>query len=426
MMAFGFSPSFCVKRSCCALLGNSKETDCPNGVAEVVRLPAPELSRVRLRIFCLLQVALILSTAILSWNHASAADDAQANSEQQDARYRALVQQLGDEQFSVRERAMTQLIEIGVPARAALVEGRRQADREIRYRCERILSIVEELSFQRRLTAFASGKSDGHDLPGWERFRASFGDNADTRALFVQMQEAESELMKAVENGPQGVARAAEARCLALQQTQRSRGQPTSLGSLAALLFAVNEADANLGMQAASMMFALCRQPLVNNAMSDRSKGKILRKMVGSWIEKSEGWLAYQTLLLAMQYDLKEGLVPAEKILKNPAEQPFAKQQAILAVAKLGDKSYVDRLEPLLGDATRCSARRIKNVTYETQVRDVALAAILLLEGQDPKKFGFDRFQENPTTAFSTTTIGFANNDSRDKAFEKYHEFKKS
>ncbi len=370
---------------------------------------------------------LLLLTVFLSWCRTGSGDDNMAEPEDRFAECMTLIQQLGDEQFAVRERAMTQLIEIGLPAREALQEGRQHADREIRYRCERIMSMVEELDFQRRLTSFSAGRSDGHDLPGWERYRERFGDNAEIRALFVEMQEAESELMVAIENGPQGVSRAADTRCLVLQQAQRAGRQSTSLGSITALLFAVSEADVNLSMQTSSMLYTLCRQPTMNDAMSDRAKGKILRKMLGNWIENSQGWASYQTLFLAMQYDLKEGLIPAEKLLKNPGEQPYARQQAILTVTKLGDgkdDKYVELLETLLEDTARCTAHRINNVTYETQLRDVALVAILIMKKQDPKKFGFDRIQMNPSTSFSTSTVGFENDDTRKKVFKKYEEFK--
>jgi hypothetical protein len=366
---------------------------------------------------------LLFATSLL-WGRTCPGDDGAPQPADRYAECALLVHQLGDEQFSVRERATTRLIEIGLPARKALQEGREHADREIRYRCERILSIVEELDFQRRLASFSAGRSDGHDLPGWDRYRERFGDDNEVRALFVEMQEAESELLQAIEDGARGLPRAVYTRCFVLQQTERSGGRSTSLGSIAALLFAVGEATVKLDMQTSSALYTLCGKPAMSEAMTDRSKGKILRKMLGQWIERSEGWAAYQTLFLAMQYDLKEGLVPAEKLLKNPGEQPYARQQAILTVTKLGDDSYVELLESLLEDAARCTAHRVNNVTYETQIRDVALVAILILKKQDPKSFGFDRIQLNPTTSFSTSTVGFANDDTRKKAYKKYDEFR--
>ena len=331
-----------------------------------------------------------------------------------------LVQQLGDEEFATRERATNRLIEIGLPARSPLERGSDHPDREIRYRCERILGIVLELDFQRRLTAFATGRSDGTDLPAWNRFRELFGDDGESRAMFVEIQKAEGELMVTVENGPDGVAAMINSRCAELQLTQRSAGRPISLGNIMGLLFAVLDDELTLNFQTSSNLCNFCSQPPMNDAMNDPSKQKFVRRVLGSWIKRSEGWTAYQTMALAMQYGLEEGLVPAARVLKNPGEQPFVRQNAILAVAKLGGERHVELLEELLEDTARCSAQRINNVTYETQVRDVALAAILIIRDQDPKKFGFNRIQLNDTNVFITSTVGFENEDKRKKVFDKY------
>jgi len=129
------------------------------------------------------------------------------------------------------------------------------------------------------------------------------------------------------------------------------------------------------------------------------------------------------SMYLAVRYGMKEGLVPAERILRNPAESAFVRQTALMTVAKLGDASHVSLVEPSLQDATRIAAHRVDNVPYEIQVRDVALVSILLLKKQDPKRFGFDRFQLNEVNLLNFGTIGFENEDKRKQAFAKYDEF---
>ena len=238
------------------------------------------------------------------------------------------------------------------------------------------------------------------------------------------MQKAESELMQAVEKGPQGVARVAETRTAQLQQLQRREGETTSLGSVTALLFAAVGDNVKLGLQTSFAVMNLCGQPSFAEAMSDPAKSKILRKMISQWITQSEGAVAQQSMFLAMRYDMKEGLVPATRILRNAGEQPFVRQTALMTVAKLGDASHVGLLEPALEDATRISSHRIDNVQYEIQIRDVALAAILLLKKQDPKQFGFERIQLNDSNVFNFGTVGFENEDKRKQAFAKYQEFK--
>lgn len=368
---------------------------------------------------------LLFASAILVGMSGSApGQDVQDTNVERRAETALLVEQLGAEEFSVRERATTRLIEMGLAAKRAVEEGRRHPDREIRYRCERIYQIVGELDFQRRLTAFATGRSDGADLPGWRQFRELYGDDSEARNLFVDMQKAESELMQAIEDGPQGVARVAETRTAQLQQSQRRAGEPTSLGSVAAVLFAVVGEDVKLGTQPSFALVNLCSQPAFLQGMSDPAKGKVLRKMLSQWITRSEGSVAQQSMFLAMRHNMKEGLIPATRILRNAGEQPFVRQTALMTVAKLGDDAHVDLVEATLDDPTRISSHRIDNVQYETQLRDVALAAVLFLRKQDPKQFGFDRIQLNQNNVFNYGTVGFENDDKRKQAFDKYREFK--
>jgi hypothetical protein len=65
---------------------------------------------------------LLLLTASLLWCPTSFGDESGPEDGDCYAECVILVQQLGDEQFSVRERATTRLIEIGLPARTALNE----------------------------------------------------------------------------------------------------------------------------------------------------------------------------------------------------------------------------------------------------------------------------------------------------------------
>ena len=339
-------------------------------------------------------VLLLVLALLPSWEiRLAGGQDQPGGQPQGDAEAALLVQQLGAEEFSLRERATTQLIEMGVAAKNAVEAGRTHPDREIRYRCERIFQIVGELDFQRRLTAFTAGRSDGLDLPGWRRFRDLYGDGAETRSLFAEMQKAESELMQAVEKGPQGVARVAETRTAQLQQLQRREGETTSLGSVTALLFAAVGDNVNLGLQTSFTVMNLCSQPSFAEGMSDPAKSKILRKMVSQWITQSEGAVAQQSMFLAMRYDMKEGLIPATRILRNAGEQTFVRQTALMTVAKLGDASHVGLLEPALEDATRISSHRIDNVQYEIQIRDVALAADPAPEETRPQAI---RFRPDP------------------------------
>jgi hypothetical protein len=374
----------------------------------------------------ILRILLVPVFSGLSLHALTARGAGEETTEQRDVHAQAveLIPRLGHPQFAAREQATSQLIELGLPARRALEEARQHPDREIRYRVRRVLSIVQELDFQRRLAAFAAGRSsDEHGLPGWELFREHYGADPETRSLFVDMQKAEPEVMRAVEDGPEGTGKVIETRCLELQQAQRVTRRQIPLGSIVALLFAAADNDVKLNFHSGSAISSFCYQTSLTNAMNDPSKKPILSKMLGSWIKRSDGWTAYQSLSLAMRYGLKEGLIPAVKVLEQPGNQAYIRQNAVLAILKLGDESHMKLLESVLDDESRCTRQQIKNVSYETQLRDVALVAIMLMRKQDPKKFGFDRLQTNTSNGFTTSTAGFASDDKRKAAFEKWKKF---
>src|SRR5690606_7655582 len=91
-------------------------------------------------------LVLFLPAAIRAAEPSSGPEEATDPAEQA----RRYVEQLGDEQFAVRERAVSRLIELGLPALPVLEQSRRNPDREIRYRSERVLVIIRQNDFQRR------------------------------------------------------------------------------------------------------------------------------------------------------------------------------------------------------------------------------------------------------------------------------------
>jgi hypothetical protein len=179
-----------------------------------------------------------------------------------------------------------------------------------------------------------------------------------------------------------------------------------------------------LPQQPAQVLYGFCHQQSFRTELSEGSRRDEVRKLLGSYILRGEDWTAYQGIMLAMQYELKEGLVPAEKMLKVGGNPPHLQQYAILAVAKLGDKSHMPLLEGQLEDNTRLSARRVNDQTFETQVRDVALAALLHVTGQDPGEYGLDQLQPNEQLLYNPSTAGFETEEQRAAALAKWKTYR--
>ena len=100
------------------------------------------------------------------------------------------------------------------------------------------------------------------------------------------------------------------------------------------------------------------------------------------------------------------------------------REYAILTIAKLGDDKHLPILEELLDDQSVCQQRTDAKtkVTTQTQVRDIALAAIIHLSGEDPKQFGFTQLRENPLSVFVSNTAGFANDQQRQESLHKWQQ----
>ena len=118
---------------------------------------------------------------------------------------------------------MEQLVELGVEAIAALEEGVQSNDREVSFRSRHALDIVREHDFQRRLRAFAAGQDaqETYELPGWALFRKEVGDGLEARRLFVEMQQAEPQLLQALARSPD---KAVEALVDRLEEIQQAPG----------------------------------------------------------------------------------------------------------------------------------------------------------------------------------------------------------
>ena len=385
--------------------------------------------RTRLTAIACLSVGLVCA-ALPDASWAADANPGAVNSE----RIAALVRQLGADEFSARESATEELTKIGLPAFKALEDAAQSPDREVRYRAVRILGIIRELDLQRRLEAFLQGKGDDNEyaLPAWGRFKKQYGDQASARALFVEMQRADAEILALLDRDPKLAGELFAARTAQLQQAIAMQPQGSNtFGQIMTLLFVAAEPDADVAVQHLSSVFNFCHQPMMLEALRETSKGGIPRKVLGGLIERSENWSAYQAMMLANQHGMKEGLTPALKILKNDGNRvPHMAQYALLTLAKLGDKSHLPIVENLFEDKSVLSKMQENNkIVHEVQVRDAALAAAVYLSKQDVKKFFPEAAKTTITDPqqlfFNARVIGFSSEEARDAAFKKWAEVSK-
>jgi len=341
-----------------------------------------------------------------------------------------LVSLLGAPDFATRLAATRRLIEIGPTAEPALVAGLSTGSPEVIFRCRHILSEIEYKERFGRLEAFAAdldGKQ-GLTLPGWERYRSLVGSDSKARRLFVSMHKSEPYLLEKVEKEPKAVADTLVQRVQVMQQSMRFPNAAIDTGSMATLLFLISDPEMKVADNATMMMYSLCNYHTFRQEMERGAHKAQLRSLLGEFVKMGGNQTtAYYRLMLALQYELKEGGVAARNLLEDPRAPQHYKQYAVLTIAKLNDKDSLELIRKLLSDRTVCTShtmmRNNKRVVYQTQLRDVALSALIHMNGEDPKKFGFERISPNLRYLFNPGTMGFTDDKARDEAFKKWEVF---
>ena len=340
-----------------------------------------------------------------------------------------LVEQLGEARFDTRERAMRRLVALGSAALPVLQRASLSSDRETRARARRALQVVFRRDLHRRREAFLKASDSERDfgLVGWQRFRILVGDTAGSRSLFVEMHRHERELIQAVQQGPPAANPALARRYQQLAHWKQVRGFQQQqarlpLGTVVALLFAVTDHRVQLRDLERELPNYLFQQQQAPGISEYRD---VIRRLLGHWVQGLAIDSVYPALYLSLYYAVPEGLVPAEKVLMQTKVSDVPRQAgvegphryrlmfAIFVAARFGDRNHLDLLEPLLDNASGTPYGKV-------EIRDLALAALLHLSGQDLVQFGFLRHRPNPVFVFEPNRLLFESPAARDKAIQRW------
>ena len=356
---------------------------------------------------------------------------------------RQAIDELSSDSFSKRIRAEKQLLQIGSPAENALIAALDAIDPETRGSARRILQhiLTDRLESQIRLFSKEGPEAVTPPLPGWKFYREQVGEDAQAQASFIDAVIAEPVLLESLSQDKNYSSQALLSRTQTLydklirnpgRTPGGSRGPGTSavasIGSVMALLIVAANNATDLDEQTAQKLFQLMNYSgLTQNLMADADdisgQGTPHRRLVGHFVRRSAGTsLAYQMLWLSMQYNLTEGLVPAELIIREKTPQPYVLQNAMLVIAKLGDEQHIPMLATYLSNEQPVNNRRGNG--FQPLVRDVALATTIHLHGQNPKDFGFTHIRTNRQTLFQAGSMGFANPKQREAAFNRWNAWK--
>ncbi len=360
------------------------------------------------------------------------------------AEIEASIRELGADSYTVRQAAADRLLAGGFEARAALEKVANDPDPEIRAAARRLVTLIDQSEFSRRLEEFAAdvdGKR-GVALPGWDKFGALVGRDQAARKLFVEMYREESPLFaEAFGDRETGhVTGILDDRILRLQNLpipNRPRGANSSMGSWATMYFLGSLPELSMSDEAAVRMAQLGMNPPINEWLQASRGEPALRRLVSAWLVKSpsrrEDVLTMQ-LNLMLTHELSEALPLAIGAARSDGSYPLGSPErrtlAMRLVGRLGSAKDAEALEPLLADRTevlpRMPVQPGRQAEYSVQIRDVALATMLHLTGQELKDYGFMQVRRHPQALFDVHSLGMASDERRDAAAAQWREWKAS
>ena len=351
----------------------------------------------------------------------------------------SLIKNLSATKFVVRQRAMNQLIAFGEDAIPGLNAAIRDGNRKTRFRAGRVLDAVEQNVFQQKLEQFIkAGVGDVNiKLPGWSSFCSKITETAEARRVFAQISRAEPRLCRSIEHGSVDIGKEIDRRCAEIQVTLQERRMDTiPLGSVTGLLFAAGIDDVKMNRYSVKTIFGLCNQAIFANQLRVRNStgsytyptnanANILRQLFAGCLMHCESWDAQMAFSLAMSLNIPQCLPRAQQLVRDKQSPCHVLQTVMIAISMFGTKADIALLELRIDDKSFCGVtQRINNVQYQTQLRDVAIAAMLILAKEDPKQYGFPRISVYANGQFSQSHVGFADDETRGKTRAKWDAFR--
>lgn len=332
------------------------------------------------------------------------------------------IQQFGDESYDVREKASGQLSALGLTVKPELLAGMRSTDPEIRWRCARLWEAVRETDFQLRAKAFLNdpdGNFD-HEFPDWDRYRKLFGTSRVARQTFLSLQKEEPMLWEESANAAAASPRRFLERCRQLRSALGDQQARTKISGATAMtvLFMAIRYETLVSEEDRQLMKELWEQSaVVDLVKSDASWGALRSK----WLRLAgDDRPPFERMVDGLR-DGGAAVVPiARELLRNQATPASQKQVALLALAKYRSPEDDLLVQEYLDDASPIDTYFSRGVVIKSQLRDIALAALIVRAGKDPADFGFKFVRRDDRTLFYPSTLGFIDDDERHAALEKW------
>lgn len=414
---------------------------------------------------------IVLSLFLATSGSLFAQSQTPVQSDKDQAKAERLILQLGSEDFKEREAAEAELKQMGPLAEAALSRAAASSpDQEVKKRADQLLTRLKNLAYQDRLEKFRSDRSGklGYDLPGWSAFRAmicgeTLASDGKIRFARPELKEVAHDfffemvttlpevfpLLEAIGGPPGDLQKLLAERLANLNSNVPNPNllapiKPMPVGG--SLPLRIEE-----GLLCLFLDAQLKPRPAMNEEML-YFLGSVLggTKFPGLLKQKDNRGLAARALFdtwldllknpdeLNMMIDRTKvwndepGLSKlAVRMIGLPHDKVRNKWIALMTILKNKKVELIPVLETLFNEKEPINAYFESDPTGKTvgmmvgvQTRDMALASVLILCGQDPVKFGLEPL---PGNTEKNPLYGYKDFDEKRTAgFAKWAEFKKT
>ena len=377
----------------------------------------------------------------------------------------ALIQQLGDNHYIVRDEAESELLKIGGPAieplrNATTLSGTEAPDGEIQLRATRLLILIEREDRERGIRLFLEGKDTDLELAGWGEFSKTLEPNRQSRRIFVDMYQAQPKLFAAIKKGKRELETVYQfvskrsLRSNSNSNATQSAGTMNALMFVAALQFSKTTDSQELERISISQndlrrLRDVVTQSQMVTYVNNCGNRKRIEKIISKWlaaIPDGDAESVGTQLAVIKAYDMNS---QTDTVIQFAADQKLPTQtrvKAIEIIASLGVASQLPKLDTLLQEATVVGSylpqipledisnsgepnfQKLPTKTpdeapqlMQVQIRDLSLIAAIKISGQDVAEYGFQPkcFSRN---RFVRNLAGFYSQTSREEAFKTWNE----
>jgi hypothetical protein len=343
-----------------------------------------------------------------------------------------LLTQLGHSEFAVRERATSQILDMGPPAIQALQEMPLGLSKEARHRVALLLDLLEQKRLKEISQSFLvdANNSNAYGLPGWHTFRDLVGANRNVKLLFLEVLKSHSEIALQVEQIDKlrksqlsTVDQEAKLSSHCAMQSGRlldklHRRGGLEIGDSVAMLFAASTMEGTVPFEVSELIRSMSRLEFAG-ALNRPGYRPSMLQLLGQWIPKSPESMAPDVMELGRKLDLKQ-VLPISRRHISKSFDLYTREQAIYCLVQFGDLSDVDELlkyadegtvihqyEDITNDnnpiietsvappGTKPNAFRANSPVQKlVRVNDLAVAAAMMLKKEDPRQV-FPNFSTN-------------------------------